>query len=134
MIELNRLPDWETKLGTYIESKRDEPFAYAVNDCFCFSLGAVQAITGTDCMLEFRGKYSNEFGSLRALKEIGQGDLESTLDYKFPVIEIGQAQRGDLAFFDGSVGVVMGEFAWFVAEHGLERLPMSFWDKCWKVG
>lgn len=134
MIELTRFPNWEERLASYIESKRDEPFAYATNDCFCFSLGAVQAITGQDCMLEFRGQYSNKLGSLRALKEIGQGDLESTMDSKFPEIEIGLAGRGDIAFFDGSVGVVMGSFAWFVSEQGLERVPREFWDKCWRVG
>lgn len=134
MIELERLSDWESRLSEYIASKRDEPFAYATNDCFCFSLGAAEAMTGTDCMPEFRGQYSNEFGSLRALKEIGQGNLESTLDYRFPIIEIGYARRGDLAFFDGSVGVVTGSFAWFVSEQGLERVSREFWDKCWRIG
>jgi len=133
MIKLQRASTWETNLATYIESKRDEPFAYGSNDCCYFCFGAIEAITGQDCMAEFRGKYDTEFGSLRALKEIGAGDLESTMDTKFPEIAIGLAQRGDIAFFDGAIGVVMGSFAWFVADDGLTRVPREFWTKCWGI-
>jgi len=133
MMELTRLSNWESLLSEYIASKREEPFAYGVNDCCYFCFGAIEAITGQDCMLEFRGQYSNEFGSLRALKEIGQGDLESTMDAKFPTIEIGRAGRGDIAFFDGSIGVIMGSFAWFVSDHCLERVEREYWVKCWGI-
>ena len=134
MIKLTRLSNWEVCLSSYIEIKRDEPFAYGVNDCCYFCFGAIEVITGQDCMLEFRGKYSNEFGSLRALKEIGAGNLESTMDHKFPEVAIGMAQRGDIAFFDGAIGVVMGSFAWFVSDDGLTRIPREFWTKCWGIG
>lgn len=133
MIELTRLSNWESLLSEYIASKRDQPFSYGVNDCCYFCFGAIEAITGQDCMLEFRGQYSNEFGSLRALKEIGQGDLESTMDAKFPVIDIGRAGRGDIAFHTGAIGVVMGSFAWFVGDDGLVRIDREYWDKCWGI-
>ena len=128
-----RLSNWEHRLIEYISAKRHEPFAYGVNDCCYFISGAVEAMTGEDPMAEFRGKYDSEFGSLRALKEIGQGTLESTMDSKFQEIEIGNAKRGDIALFDGSVGVVMGSFAWFVSDDCLERVPRSMWDKAWSV-
>jgi hypothetical protein len=67
------------------------------------------------------------------LKEIGEGDLETTLDGKFEEVAISHAQRGDLAFFDESVGVVMGSFAYFVSDEGLERIPREMWEKCWSV-
>lgn len=133
MIKIERLSDWETRLSEYIATKRDEHFAYGSNDCCYFCFDAIEAVTGQDCMAEFRGKYDTEFGSLRALKEIGAGDLESTMDSKFPEIEIGIAGRGDIAFFDGSIGVVMGSFAWFVGDVGLERIPREFWEKCWGI-
>ena len=128
-----RLSTWENQLTEYIASKRNQPFEYGSNDCAHFVAGAVQAMTGEDPMPEMRGQYDSEFGSLRVLKEIGEGDLESTMDAKFNAIEIGLAQRGDIAFFDGSIGVVMGSFAWFVSDDGLERVPRSMWDKAWSV-
>lgn len=128
-----RLSTWETQLIEYIASKRHQPFEYGSNDCAHFVAGAVQAMTGEDPMPEMRGQYDSALGSLRVLKEIGEGDLESTMDAKFNVIEIGLAQRGDIAFFDGSIGVIMGAFAWFVSDDGLERVTRSMWDKAWSV-
>lgn len=129
-----RISSWEDALSDYIAAKRHEPFEYGANDCCLFAAGAVEAVTGEDPMPEFRGKYDSLKTSLQAIKNIGAGSLEATMDSKFPQIEIGQAQRGDLAFLDGSVGVVMGGFAYFVSDDGLERINRSLWDKCWSVG
>jgi len=129
-----RLSNWEQRLSDYITVKRDQPFEYGVNDCAHFVADAVKAMTGEDPVPELRGQYDSEFGSLRVMTEIGQGSLEATVDAKFPEIGIGHAQRGDIAFFDGSIGVVMGTFAWFVSDDGLERVPRSMWDKAWSVG
>lgn len=134
MMKLERLSDWEARLSDYIADKREQQFQYGTHDCYCFSFGAIGAMVGYDCMPEFREKYNTEFGSLRVLKEIGQGSLEATIDHRLPTVDIGLAKRGDLAFFDGSVGVVIGAFAWFVGETCLERVPREFWDKCWRVG
>ena len=129
-----RISAWEDALANYITTKRHEPFEYGVNDCCMFAAGAIEAITGEDPMPEFRGKYDSLKTSLKVIKDIGAGTLEATMDAKFPEAEIGQAQRGDLAFLDGSVGVVMGGFAYFVSDDGLERINRSLWDKCWSVG
>lgn len=129
-----RLSDWETRLAEYIASKRHEPFAYGKNDCCYFAFGAVEAVTGEDKMSEFRGRYRTLAGSLRALRDIGAGDLEGTMDTKFPTIPVGKAGRGDIVFFDGSIGVVAGDFAWFVSDDGLERVPREYWEKAWANG
>jgi hypothetical protein len=128
-----RVAIWEEALSDYISSKRDEPFQYGVNDCCMFAAGAVEAMTGVDPMEEFKGTYSDLRGSIKVLKEIGEGDLETTLDNKFEEVAISYAQRGDLAFFDESVGVIMGSFAYFVSDEGLERIPREMWEKCWSV-
>jgi hypothetical protein len=128
-----RVAIWEEALSDYISNKRDEPFQYGVNDCCMFAAGAVEAMTGVDPMEEFKGTYSDLRGSIKVLKEIGEGDLETTLDSKFEEVAISHAQRGDLAFFDESVGVIMGSFAYFVSDEGLERIPREMWEKCWSV-
>ena len=129
-----RISTWEDALVNYVALKRHEPFEYGVNDCCMFAAGAVLEMTGEDPMSEFRGEYDSLKGSLKVIKEIGAGTLELTLDGKFPEVSIGYAQRGDLAFFDGSVGVVIGDFAYFASDDGLERVPRDLWDKCWSVG
>ena len=129
-----RITTWENALSEYIAEKRNEPFEYGINDCCLFAAGAVLEITGEDPMSEFRGKYDSLKGSLKAIKDIGSGTLEATLDGKFAEVSIGYAQRGDLAFFDDSIGVVMDGFAYFVSDDGLERIPRELWNKCWSVG
>jgi hypothetical protein len=85
-------------------------------------------------MPEFRGKYDSLKTSIKAIKEIGSGTLEAIMDGKFSEVPISHAQRGDLAFFNESVGVVMGGFAYFVSDDGLEKISREMWDKCWGVG
>ena len=131
---MKRHNTWEQALADYIEGKRFEPFEYGVNDCCTFISGAVIAMTGEDPMPEFRGQYNSLASSVRALRDIGEGDLESTLDAKFPVTPIGRAQRGDIAFFTDSAGIIVGDFAWFVSDDGLERVPRADWDKAWSMG
>lgn len=126
-----RLSDWEARLSAYIAEKRSEPFAWGQHDCCTFSAGAVEAITGTDPMPEFRGKYDTALGSVRVL---GGKTLAEVLDDKFEPVPIGFAQRGDLAMFDNCVGVVAGDYGWFVSEDGLERVKRPLWDKAWRVG
>lgn len=128
---MSRLSDWEARLNAYIAAKRGEVFAWGESDCCTFSAGAVEAITGEDPMPEFRGKYTTALGSVRVLD--GK-TLEQVLDDKFIEVPIGFAQRGDLAMLDGCVGVVAGDYGWFVAEDGLERVKRPLWDKAWRVG
>ena len=99
---------------------------------FGFSLRIV--MTGVDPMAEFRGQYDSLKTSIKALRDIGEGDLEKTLDAKFDVAPVAFARRGDIAFFDGSAGIVAGRFAWFVSDDGLERVPLAYWEKAWRVG
>lgn len=134
MLELIRISTWEQALSDYIELKRDEPFAYGTNDCCMFAAGAAEAITGIDPIPEFRGQYDSLKTSIKALKEIGAGDLEKTIDGKLPEIPVGWAQRGDVAFFDGSLGVVMDGYAWFASDDGLEQVPRDMWTKTWSIG
>ena len=134
MLDFERHNVWEQNLSDYIESVRDVPFEYGKHDCCCFISGSIEAMTGIDPMSEFRGQYDSLKSSIKALRDIGLGNLENTLDSKFPEIAIGNAGRGDLALFEDSVGVVAGSFAWFVSDDGLERVPMEYWQKAWRVG
>jgi hypothetical protein len=128
---MTRVSDWEARLSEYIASKRNVTFEWGVDDCCTFSAGAVEALTDVDPMPEYRGQYDTALGSARAL---GGKKLEEVLDEKFPEVPIGFAQRGDLVLMDECVGVVAGDYAWFVSDVGLERVKRGLWDKAWKVG
>lgn len=129
-----RVSDWENRLSKYLISIAHKEFSYGEFDCCMFANGAVEALTGVGAMEEFVGKYDDLRSSIRALREIGAGDLEKTLDSKFKTIPIGFAQRGDLAFFADCVGVILGDKAAFVTDEGFETVEREYWQKCWMVG
>lgn len=122
-----RLPDWETRLSAYLADARDRVEAGGDEYCALFAAGAVQAVTGDDIAAEYRGRYRYVADNLQAV-----------IDEHLPERPRALAQRGDLAWHDGSVGVVMGDQAYFVGERegvpALVDVPRSEWVKAWGVG
>lgn len=134
---MTRLPDWEARLAAYLASVAGLPHAYGSHDCALHAANAVIALTDEDPAARFRGRYSTQIGSLRALRRYGEGTLEATFDAAFPEIPCAFAQRGDIVLRDGSVGVCLGGDAAFVGEEGglpgLVRFPRREWAKAWAV-
>ena len=128
-----RVSNWEQALSDYLFERSDMPFEYGKNDCCTFAAGAVQAMTGINPMEEFVGKYKSMASSVRAISNSGFDGLEQIMDSKFDSIPIGFASTGDLAFFNESVGVVVGGKAAFVSEDGFVLISREKWDKAWGV-
>lgn len=134
---LMRVADWESQLNEYIADKRHTRFEYGVHDCALFVANTVDIMTGYDPAADFRGKYSTKIGSLRALKNYGGGDLESTFDALLPARDLAFCQRGDVVFNGDAVGICFGSMAIFVGEteqdDGLILLDMGAMKKAWAV-
>lgn len=129
---MERLSDWEARLSEYLQERREMPFKYGSNDCAHFAAGAVKAVTGEDVMSDIKS-YTTKAGSLRAIKEAGADSLEQIIDRKFEALPIGFASTGDLALYDGSVGVVLSGKAAFVSEDGFALVPRDQWTQAWGV-
>lgn len=141
-----RLPDWERRLHDFIAEHRDRPFEWGQWDCALFATACAAAITGHDAGAAYRGSYDSRAGSAKALRELGQGTLLRTVNASFDVKPVGLAQRGDLVWCDGSLGVCMGANALFVGEErlaektgalmreGLISIPRRAWTRAWAVG
>lgn len=142
---MSRLPDWEARLGAFIETNRHREFAWGEWDCILFACAAVEAMTGEDPAATYRGRYSDATGARAALRELGKGTLLKTVDAEFQRKKVGYAGRGDLIWRDGAVGVCMGGAALFVGEARLARtegvarqaayisVPRPLWQKAWAV-
>jgi len=141
-----RLPDWEERLSDYIRDNTDRAFEYGLHDCILFSCGAVEAVTGEDPAAADRGTYSDVDGAKETLKAWPGKTLLKAVDSVFKRKPVGLAQRGDLVWFKGSVGVCYGGIAMFVGEErlanaagvlmreGLISIPRAQWEKAWSVG
>lgn len=140
-----RHPDWENRLQAYLSSVTNEPFEYGKHDCILFGCAAAKAMTGVDHAAEYRGRYSDAEGAAQALRDLGKGTLLRTVDAVFKRKPAPKAQRGDLVWFKGSVGVCVGASAFFVGEErlfeatglpirsGLISIPRADFEKAWAV-
>jgi len=129
----------------FIEGNADRPFAWGEWDCILFATACAAEITGEDRAAAFRGKYSNRKGARAILRELGKGTLLRTIDYHFERKAVPFAQRGDLIWYSGSVGVCLGRAAAFITDPkaidtmggarlgNFVMLPRSDWQKAWGV-
>jgi hypothetical protein len=131
---MQRKSNWEQELSDYLISKRDPPFQYGSHDCAHFVAGAVEAMTGENPMAEITDSYDSQIGSLRVLKGLGFDDVEQFTDSKFESTLVGFAQTGDIALYDGCLGIVISSKAVFVTEIGYTFVDRSEWLKAWEVG
>lgn len=134
-LELVRDEMWARKLNEYIVSVRDKDYSLGTWDCCIFAGGAIQAMTNTDPMEEFRHKYQDEESYREVLKTLGEGDLYRTLRAKFgEPVPATQAKRGDLAFHDGVCGIITGRTAMFLYQEGFGQLPITQVWRAFRVG
>lgn len=131
-----RAPNWEILLHEYMEANRERHFQWGAHDCVMNYANMVIALGGCDIVPEYRGKYSTELGSKKALKKYGPGDLEAMLDEKMRVVEPAFLQRADAVWNGESVGICMGGYALFLADPKSEnqsmiRVARTEWVKGW---
>ena len=133
-----RVSNWEALANDYLASKANEAFEWGVNDCALFAADLVLLITERDIAADYRGNYDDQISAAAALREYGEGTLEATFDALFDVIAIGDAGRFDLAYAEGSIGIIVGDYALFVGEEGdepgLVKIWRKDWAKAWRVG
>lgn len=67
----SRLKGWEARFARYVESHRDRPFEYGVNDCVTSAAAAIEAIHGVDPMEPFRDRYHDRKSALRLVADFG---------------------------------------------------------------
>lgn len=129
-----RLPNWPTRLDSYVCAMRDEPFAWGSNDCVSFAAGAVEAITGARPTLPV---WADARDALRELD--ARGGIAAAADTVLarratPM----RAQRGDVVLIDQGdrelLAVCIGDVFAAPGRCGLEFGPMTAARAAWVVG
>jgi hypothetical protein len=133
-----RLDNWPARLDTVVETRRNSPFWWGVNDCMLWPADVVLALTGKDPAVEFRNSYSTATAAMRIVKKHGgmeqliskQLGFEPSLDI-FPM-------RGDVVLFGPESklcgGVCLGTQAAFVDKEGLSFISIASVDKrVWRI-
>lgn len=129
-----RHPDWPERLASFIESRRQTPFAYGTHDCCAFAGAAAEAITGTIPAAPF--PYSTELGAQRLIVEHGGLDNLLTAALGEPV-HPSQAGRGDIVLADlesgPTAGLCIGRDCVFPAAVGVTFRSRAAIVMAWKV-
>lgn len=136
---MTRADDWPIRLNAHIEVSRDRAFEWGRHDCALFAADWVRQATGVDYTAAYRDRYASASGAMRALKELGQGNLRATvggvLGAEIPALK---AQRGDLLLWQqaeggDTVGICLGADGAFVGAQGLVMVPLRDCAAGWRV-
>jgi hypothetical protein len=133
---LERRKDWPQRLDAFIAGRRNEPFAWGVNDCALFAADAVLAITGTDLAAAHRG-YNSAAGAMAASGS-NMAALAARIVAEHQLVEIPPAfaQRGDIGLAEAPAGltvVVRITDRWVApGKSGLDRAPVPI--RAWAIG
>jgi hypothetical protein len=103
-----RFEDWQSRLVEYLSGVSRAEFAYGTHDCALFCAGAVEAMTGVDLAVNWRGQYKTMAQGLRVLNADGYRDHVDLAARHFEEIPIFAATLGDLAVMPTAEGLALG--------------------------
>jgi hypothetical protein len=77
-------------------------------------------------MAEYRGQYDSVETGKTVLRSIGAGTLLKTLYKKLgKPLPGAYGRKGDLAWYNQALGLVLGRYAMFIGVHGYVLVPLS---------
>ena len=148
-IELQRKPDWPTKLIEELGRAETKRFVWGKNDCCLLLCDCILAMTGVDIAVpEFRGKYKTKKKAYALIKKVG-GDrgVEGVAEvifarYGVTEVPVAYAQRGDCVLAEVEIpggeqgpalGIVVGRHSAFMSGEGLIYIPIDQCSRAWRV-
>ena len=136
---MTRYRNWRNRLAAHLSEVSRLPFKPGEHDCMLFAAGCVEAMTGVDLALPFRGAYDTLEGGMAKLKKAGFKDHIDMIASLFPdECNRLSARAGDLAIMPGdlmaSVGIVQGARVYVITEqHGIQLADLIHAERCFHV-
>lgn len=132
---LQRYPDWAPRLNEYVVQTRDLDYKWGTHDCCTFAAGGVEAITGWDPMWAFRGQYTTEEEGDDALEIFGahKGLYPTLIKLLGSPVRGSQGQKGDVGFYEGCCGVVLGKWSIFIGIEGYVYVPITQLQRAFRI-
>jgi len=132
-----RLDDWPDRLAAHVEEWRHKPFKWGRYDCAMFCVYGEKAICGETRFDDYVGQYQTPKGSLRILRQIGNGDLADNVAQRLSEVAPPEAGRGDWALIDtpdgDALSLIVGDKVAAMGRDGLVFLPREAVKRAWKV-
>jgi hypothetical protein len=125
---MSRVDNWPRALEEHIQNQMHRPFEWGVHDCLLFAASCVEAVSGDDPAIEYRGTYSTALAAYRIIDDAGGFDALIDSCLGVDRVHINLAQRGDVVSRTDeksrtSAGVCVGAVYVFTGPSGLVFLP-----------
>lgn len=142
---LTRLPDWQSRLQSCLDARRDAHFEYGIFDCCLFTCDCVEAVTGHDMAWWFRGRYASRKQALGLVKErTGYATVRSIAEHAaaecgLHAVKTLMAQRGDMVLVGSGrkavLGVVslLGTDVMCAGTDGIVRVDFEHVTAAWRI-
>lgn len=135
-----RARPWVMLLEAEVRRHERRPFEWGVHDCCTFAADVVQALTGVDPMMAFRGTYLGQLGAARLLREHG-GLMMLAANLLGNPVPAKRAGRGDVVLYTEAgnpaarpaLGVCMGAVLAAPGPDGLAYAPMAWATHAWPI-
>ncbi|MGV1790990.1 DUF6950 family protein [Rhizobium sp. A37_96] len=141
-VELNRLPDWRTRMTAAINIVKRRSFDWRQCDCVSgLAAPHVAAITGVDLFAGHGERYADADGAYGLMRQLGFTDLADLVASFLPEYEHpSRASTGDIAAlavptrFGHALGVVSGDRIFVLSETGFGTVDLLTAARAFKVG
>lgn len=144
---MTRTEHWATReFHDFLLKRSQDPFAWGTNDCAMFTADGIHSFTGVDIAADFRGKYTNELGSLKTIKTVTGGSTiadavaHCAKQHDLPSLPSPlMAQRGDLVLVKEGDNLICGlvhlngSEVVSVGQEGILRKPITDVTHAWRV-
>ncbi len=132
------MTDKYKKLNEYVLNNAYKNFKWGEWDCCLFVVDYLEAITGKDYALLFRGKYDTKEGAYESLKKQGFANIEELCDEYLEIKPLKFAQRGDVVLFehgeDKCLGLCNGDLSHFLTTNeGIRWIKTRHCLRAWSV-
>lgn len=134
---MKRLPDWPARFAALVAQRRACPFGWGAHDCVLWAADDVQALTGIDPAVEWRGTYETALQAERLVRQLGGlvGIAERALGQ--PIAPL-LARVGDVGLVDTEgreLFAVCNGTHWLApCDRGLATLGLPSARLAWRVG
>ena len=130
-----RIEGWENRLEELVQSKRNQPFSWADNNCMGFVAQAQKTITGETDFPEVLDNLKSKNNALKLV--LKNGSLTDWVNKHLEQIPITMARRGDIVDIETcegpAMGLCIGHKAVFLGQNGLEYIPLTFLIRAWRI-
>lgn len=135
-----RLPDWDFRLAHLSERQLETAPDWGTTDCLLSVGEAMEAVTGTNPLQKFVGKYTTEQGAAKMMRRNKCKNVEDVFEKYLGLTSVGRlsARRGDVGVMEINGDLAAGYFTnhGFAVkqESGLGFFPVTDVKTAFRVG